>query len=108
LKAYNKYIALFLLAIISAFIVPKELVHELYEHTDTVHSWNHNETGLPALEQEHQHCDLLNFNVPLYFLSLNFFKTAEISFSNERIQQVTEIFFAPHIGLCSLRAPPAC
>lgn len=107
LRVYNKHIALFLLAVLSAFIVPKELVHEFYEHTDTVHTLEHNETDLPLLESQHQHCEILNFNVPLYFLSLNFFKVPILEIGTDLIQQVTEIFFAPHIGLSCLRAPPA-
>jgi hypothetical protein len=106
LRTYSKHIAIFLLAVISAFIVPKELVHAFYDHSDTVHAVSHSDTGLPVVENAHQHCDILNFNVPLYFLSLSFFKAAELPFSAEVIQQAATIFFAHHIGLSSLRAPP--
>ncbi len=82
-------------------------MHAFYEHTDTVHTLENNVNDLPLLESQHQHCEILNFNVPLYFLSLNFFTVPILEIGTELIQQVTEIFFAPHIGLSSLRAPPA-
>jgi len=107
LKAYNKHIAIFLLAIISAFIVPKELVHAFYEHNDTIHSIHHSENGLPVIENEHQHCEILSFNVPLYFLSLNFFKASEkpaiVYFSDKK----ESLFVDSHLRLSSVRGPPS-
>lgn len=106
LRSFNKYISVFLLAVISAFIVPKELVHALYDHEDTVHSISHNETGLPEIENIHQHCDILNFNVPLYFLTLNFYPAPFVTQCSKVIQPAVEVFFSPAIGLSPLRGPP--
>lgn len=52
----KKHIALFQLALFFAvLIVPKELVHELMHHKDTVCS----DTGKTEIEGKHRHCQFL-------------------------------------------------
>ena len=107
LRAYNKHIAIFLLIVISVFIIPKELVHAFYGHNDTVHAVSHSENGLPAIEKEHQHCDILNFNAPLYFLSLSFFKSYEKPVALYNSENCKSLFLSPAFRLFSFRGPPA-
>lgn len=58
----KKYISLLLLLIVSLFIVPVELIHDLYGHEDTV--------CLPHLgktiENKHHHCDILTYHAPVF------------------------------------------
>lgn len=75
MRKLPKYISLFLLAVISFFIVPKEAFHELYGHEDTEHETHRHCASASGIniEEEHQHCEILNFNVPLYCFSCSFF-----------------------------------
>ncbi|MBL4654426.1 MAG: hypothetical protein JKY33_01205 [Bacteroidia bacterium] len=47
-------------------VFPKELVHELHEHEDTIHKLCEKHSG-PHFEKEHTHCDILNFQFPPFF-----------------------------------------
>ena len=58
LRKFNKYLALFLLAISSLFVLPKEIVHEFCDHHDTedvAYAINHD----ISISAEHQHCEVL-------------------------------------------------
>lgn len=65
MKQFKKYIALFLLLVIALVLVPKELIHCLSAHSDT-----EDVRSVPAaassFETQHQHCEFLKLNVPLY------------------------------------------
>lgn len=60
----KKFIALFCLLTLSVFIVPKEFIHSLYGHKDTIdiifkdHSKH--------FEKTHIHCSILKLETPLY------------------------------------------
>jgi hypothetical protein len=93
---------------LSAFIVPKEMVHQFYGHTDTVHTFHHSESDLPTVENEHEHCEMLNFNTPLYFFSVHFFSAGEKPTTIHLSENSKRFFCSPDFRLFSLRGPPAC
>jgi hypothetical protein len=65
-----------MLLVITAFCIPKELLHELHHHTDTIdvtYAANSNhEVG-----QKHTHCDVFQFNGPVLFYSYQIFNFSE-------------------------------
>ena len=63
---FKKHIALFLLLISSLFIVPKELLHELTFHTDTVDHGVITSANDFSLSTIHHHCDILEVFVQPY------------------------------------------
>jgi len=69
LSRFNKHIAVLLLLISSLFVVPKELLHELSFHDDTVDHCVNNLTDGLTLSNEHHHCDILQVFVPPYHTS---------------------------------------
>ena len=81
MKHFAKHISVLLLLISFLFIVPKELLHELSFHDDTVdHCINNSKDGL-TLSNIHHHCDILQVFVPPYHASeglSTFSQTAEI------------------------------
>lgn len=106
MQAIKKYISLFLLLVISVFIVPKELVHILVNHNDT-----EDVRTVPdapqSIEHQHIHCEFLKLNAPLYFSDFKFF-SFEQAFRyftyNTNIENRNSIFV---FLLPSLRGPPA-
>jgi len=58
----KKYISIFLFLIVSLFIIPVELIHNLYGHEDTM-CFPH--TG-KTIENNHHHCDILKYHAPVY------------------------------------------
>lgn len=60
MRKFQKHLAVILLFAASLLVIPKELVHELSCHRDTVDVCGA-PTGLPALSTVHHHCDLLQF-----------------------------------------------
>lgn len=72
---YRSYIAIFLLAVISLVIIPKEFIHALYDHEDTPHNVCQDHPKGAHIETQHHHCDLLQFQVPPFlaaFVDLDF------------------------------------
>ncbi|MCX6291385.1 MAG: hypothetical protein NT126_06425 [Bacteroidetes bacterium] len=68
----RKWIAWFLLAAVSFFVTPTELIHQLTDHDDTFDLIAHSETST-HVEALHQHCDMLQFSVPPMFHEANIF-----------------------------------
>jgi hypothetical protein len=69
----KKYISVFLLAVFSAFIVPKELIHECFHHHETEDCGSSTPSEGLAISQVHKHCLLLDHAsepvvlTPIYF-----------------------------------------
>jgi hypothetical protein len=105
LKKLNKHIALLLLAAFSLLILPKELLHALYEHTDTVDV--HFEKGASAqIGNAHEHCDVLQLSSPNAFISsTNFVFSVRYICSTIKVAELTysKVFTQP---TCLLRGPP--
>lgn len=76
---FRRLVGLFLLAAISVFIFPKELIHEFYHHEDSV-DLICSDGCEGHISNEHQHCDVLQLNLPpLYFHVIGFsFPTSDL------------------------------
>ncbi|MEP7169471.1 MAG: hypothetical protein ABI855_08900 [Bacteroidota bacterium] len=68
MKKFSKHISILLLFISGLFIVPKELVHELTFHEDTIDHCSITCEGF-AISNIHHHCDILQVFVPPYHAS---------------------------------------
>jgi hypothetical protein len=62
--AVKRYIAFFCLVTIAVFIVPKEFIHSLYGHTDTIDVFQ--KDNVIQFEKQHRHCEILKYETPLY------------------------------------------
>jgi hypothetical protein len=106
LKKFRATISFLLLAALSVFITPKELLHEFSKHDDTVDAVCHNACAT-HVETEHQHCDVLQLSSPPLYLSVNSF-----SFSPDKLACISsfESTSSYHFS-CSpflfFRGPPA-
>ena len=96
MHAIKKHISLFLLLVISVFIIPKELVHSIIDHHDT-----EDVRTVPdapqSIEHQHIHCEFLKLNVPLYFSDFKF-----LSFSQPAIYFVFNVANIQNISGSSL------
>src|SRR5689334_731899 len=103
---FRTCISFLLLAALSLFITPKELLHELSKHDDTVDVVCHNECST-HVETEHQHCDVLQLSSPPLYNSVT-----DFSFSSDKLSclQSFESTSSYHFS-CSpflfFRGPPA-
>ena|SRR5665213_4270520 len=61
MRLIRTYFSVILLAVISFSILPKEFIHELYDHHDTIESEN-SLKGLLHLEAIHHHCEMLTYS----------------------------------------------
>lgn len=89
---------------------PREFIHSFTGHQDTVdhrHLNNHTDHHA-AFENEHHHCEFLNFLTPVYHpVEKNF----QICFFTQDISLVTpgfEILRSKEKEHTSLRGPPLC
>ena len=69
-KRINKYFAVLLLAVMTAYSIPKELLHELHHHTDTVDGF-YKSDATKEIGTKHTHCDVFHFEGPVLFYSFN-------------------------------------
>lgn len=104
---WRKYTALFLLIVLSVFIVPKELLHAFSGHTDTEHHEVLDDPGSVSLEVQHQHCALLKLEAPVYIpqLDLLSFASHAITFHYPATDYLHHSSASQ--GLALLRGPPA-
>lgn len=105
MQKLNKIIASFLLLVLSVFIVPKELLHELHHH-DTIHQSSTSEEGT-QIENIHHHCIALQLHSPPFISSLNYFnvllESSKITFYDRNEGH----YFSHFYNLNLLRGPPA-
>lgn len=64
---FTKLIACCLLGVFSVFLIPKEFVHALYGHKDSIEKITI--TGNHAIGKQHTHCDFLSFEASLFTLA---------------------------------------
>jgi len=102
---YRKYVAWFLLALISVFIVPKELIHAFHTHTET-HEKQHPQ-GETQFDSPHSHCYLLQLEAPLYLKEESaakvFILVKHYCFITRRYDETVEILTSSRF----VRGPPA-
>ena len=68
----KKYVAYILLFVMTAYSIPKELLHELHHHTDTVDS-SYKANASKEINTKHTHCNAFNFDGPVLFYSFYVF-----------------------------------
>jgi hypothetical protein len=79
LKKLRIALSFLLLATLSVFITPKELLHGFSKHDDTVDVLCNNECAT-HVEKEHEHCDVLQLYAPPLYLSVT-----DFSFSPDKL-----------------------
>ena len=92
----KRYVAILMLLVMTAYSVPKELLHELHHHVDTVDRPFKSGAG-KEVGTKHIHCDVFNFNGPVLFSSVHFFSFSDDfvpncyspSFNDEYFHHVT-------------------
>jgi hypothetical protein len=106
MEKIKKYIAVFLLAVSTLFIVPHELLHLFTHHHDTSDVLTHPSEG-KAFSDKHQHCDVLQLVSPSLYHTLHHctfvlqnlsFFYADFCFSNFQLTCESNLF---------LRGPPS-
>ena len=98
----RKYVAIFFLLVISLFIVPKEYIHALSGHEDTICYFHNNTT----IEKHHHHCAILNFTAPLYIsVASNQLLVKVVKFENVFLNDYSFLLIDLS-NLSDLRAPP--
>ena len=103
----HKSIAVILLAVFSVYLIPKELVHAMYGHHDTVDVVVDAHAG-KAIGKHHLHCDFLFFEASLFTVT----STAACPFAGEHafaflLTPVEQPAICPTL-FPSLRGPPHC
>ena len=99
-----RYIAASLLLIIFSFaIVPSALLHSFTDHTDSPDCYSAETT----IHTEHQHCSILQLNLPPYFSCKENFFLHDFSAYRILASFIKEQFVSSEFYYFSLRAPPA-
>jgi len=60
MRALRTYFSVILLAVLSFAIVPKEFIHDLYDHSDTIED-QYCLHGILHIEGTHHHCEMLGY-----------------------------------------------
>jgi hypothetical protein len=102
---FQKITGLFLLAVISFFITPKELIHELH-HDDTIDA-----VCMDACKDHisavHQHCDVLQLTTPPLYHQLLVFSFNFESFPFTFLIKSGTTYFTDCVFSFYLRGPPS-
>ncbi len=105
MQKLNKIIASFLLLVLSVFIVPKELLHELHHH-DTIHQTHTNDSGT-QVDKIHHHCIVLQLSAPPFLAALNYFNILPSETNLTFYCVKGSRYFSHFFNLSQLRGPPA-
>jgi hypothetical protein len=104
--SFQKFITFFLLAVLSFFITPKELIHEFHHHEDS--------TDVVCMDDckdhignQHQHCDILQLTTPPLYHHVAAFSFHSVSFSFSFLLKNTAAYIADPIHTFFLRGPPS-
>ncbi|KAA2240666.1 hypothetical protein F0L74_31465 [Chitinophaga agrisoli] len=103
----HKILSIILLGVFALQITPREFIHLLAPHQDTVDKEDHGSHTSPVFSVKHKHCDFLQIGVPPYE-----------QITSEYIaptQPVIWVYTLPYIPVAAiscvtnaaLRAPPA-
>ena len=102
---FQKHISVFLLAVISFFIVPKELIHEFHHH-DTVDAICMDDCK-DYISNIHEHCDALQLNTPPLYHHVADFSFHFVSLPFSFLVKNTSADIANRAFSFYLRGPPA-
>lgn len=96
----------FLLFVFTLLSVPKELIHELHHHEDTVHHLCNHDFSDEKVEGQHLHCDYLKLEINPFIRNSNFFlQIVTVDYAEFNSQQQFEFYF-PVSAINHLRGPP--
>lgn len=98
----NRYISILLLVCFLPIVTPKEFIHDLFGHEDTIDHYHSDIT----IEKIHKHCSILQVTFSSFLSSLKiFFQKKEV---NDCLYTYSPQSFIPEISvnLSFLRAPP--
>jgi hypothetical protein len=101
---FQKYISVFLLAVISFFIVPKELIHE-FHHRDTEDILCM-DACKDHVSNVHDHCDVLQLNTPPLHHHVTGFSFHVVSLPFSFLIKNTTTYIADRAFSFYLRGPP--
>jgi len=102
----RKFVALVLLAAVSFFFSPKELVNDFFHHDDTKDLIAYAGTG-QQIENLHQHCDLLQFSVPPVIHHVGSFSFANAVVYCMQPANNTGIYYPSYSSFLFFRGPPS-
>src|SRR4051812_20223918 len=77
MKSFRRLISLFLLAAISLYIAPKDLLHELCQHEDT-HDVICTDYCVQHFSNVHRHCEVLQLTTPPFHQTVNNFSFSSV------------------------------
>ena len=102
--SFRTWLASLLLVSITFLIVPPELVHHYFHHTDTEDHF-FGDDG-PLLEQKHQHCLILKIEIPEYLVGQEIITHSKVYYSAQLADNYSNpLLFATHRHI-ELRGPP--
>jgi hypothetical protein len=104
-STFQKYISVFLFAVISIFIIPKELIHE-FHHRDTVDVLCMDDCK-DHVSSLHDHCDVLQLNTPPLYHHVTGFSFLVVSLPFSFLIKNTATYIADRAFSFYLRGPPA-
>ncbi len=104
-RTFQKSIALFLLAVISFFITPKELIHELHHHEDSMDVLCM-DACKDHVSEQHQHCDVLQLTTPPLYHHVASFSFNVVSIPFSFLVKSTTSYVADRAFSFYLRGPP--
>jgi hypothetical protein len=102
----NKYVAILMLSVMTAYSVPKELLHEFHHHTDTV-DIRYKSDATREVGSKHIHCDVFDFNGPVLFYSFQDFNFSEDFIPHNYNPSFTEEYFYHSTFANFKRGPPS-
>ncbi|MGI8892389.1 MAG: hypothetical protein ACR2GN_02905 [Bacteroidia bacterium] len=105
--SFRQALSIFFLCVFAIITVPKELIHELHHHEDTLHIECSRDFSGTRVEDHHIHCDYLNFEFKPFnsesFFPLNYFT---VDFT-ELVTRTINDSFSPPESVNYLRGPPS-
>src|SRR5689334_23803153 len=106
MKSFRRLISLFLLAAISFYVAPQDLLHELaaHEHTQDVICTDY---CAHHVSKEHHHCDCLQLSVPPLYHSLQNFSFVLPAQRNLTPQSATGDYHFSLSPFLFFRGPPS-
>jgi len=106
MQILRKYIGIVLLALMSFSVMPKEFIHDLYGHEDTIDG-ECCRKGIIHVEKVHQHCEMLVYAAFPYIGAISYIAEKDVHFIVKK-QLIADYaaFNEDLYNLSRFRAPP--
>ena len=106
MRTIRTYLSIILLAVIFFSVMPKEFIHNLYGHTDTIED-EYCLHGILHIENTHHHCEMLNYAAFPFEENASAILFQPVPFSESLISQNDYGFVSRTLyNLSRFRAPP--